>query len=192
MTNKRPLATMLMENGAKIVMELYPEEAPNTVNSFIYLANRGMFDKHAIQRIVPGFVVDASYNAFGKEECKYLIANESRSHGVPNDIVIEPGVIAMGGYGEAGIAGGEFFFPLDYHERLQGNYPGFGRILSGLSEIMSWGEVELRPVEYPEDPTIVVNEPVDPIVIDSIRVETFGVDYPPPVKRPMTKKPPSW
>ena len=187
-----PIATIRMENGAEIVIRLCPSEAPNTVNSFISLSNRGLFDGHAIQRIVPGYVVDASYNAFGQEACKYLIANESRSHGVPNNLKMEPGVIAMGGYGEDGIAGGEFFFPLAYHEKLDGNYPAFGVILSGLEEILHWEQAPLRPVPYPQDPTIVINEPVSPIVIASVRVETFGISYPEPVKLPMRNRPPSW
>lgn len=188
----RPIATISMEHGCDIVIALYPEEAPNTVNSFISLANQGCFDRHAIERIVPGYVIDASYTAFGKDACKYLIDNESRAHGFPNQLKVEPGVIAMGGYGEAGIAGGEFFFPLAYYEQLDGHYPAFGKIISGLEEILRWETVPLRPVPYPENPCIEINEPVTPLVISSIRVDTFGVTYPAPVKRPMLEKPPSW
>ena len=52
--NTHPRATLHMANGSKIVIELLPEAAPNTVNSFIYAASRGFMDHHAIQRIVPG------------------------------------------------------------------------------------------------------------------------------------------
>lgn len=48
-----PIATLHMKNGKKIVIELLPESAPNTVNSFIYVASRGYMDHHAIERIVP-------------------------------------------------------------------------------------------------------------------------------------------
>ena len=190
---KHPIATIIMENGAVITIELYPEKAPNTVNSFISLANQGLFDSHAIQRIIPGYVVDASYTAFGRDACKYLIPNESRSNGVANNIRVEPGVIAMGGYGN-GIAGGEFFFPLAYHEKLDGNYPAFGKIISGLEEILSWERLPLRPITSPEDPGIIINEPVTPLVIASIRVKTFGAAYPQPMKLPMNEyeRPPSW
>ena len=71
-----PIATLHMANGRKIVIELLPESAPNTVNSFIYTALRGYLDHHAIERIVPGNWVDVSYTAFGKKECRYLIPNE--------------------------------------------------------------------------------------------------------------------
>ena len=57
---QHPIATITMENGAQIVVELYPEEAPNTVNSFIFLARQGVFDHYAIQRVVPGWVPGAT------------------------------------------------------------------------------------------------------------------------------------
>ncbi|MCL2602548.1 MAG: peptidylprolyl isomerase, partial [Treponema sp.] len=74
---KNPIATITMENNAEIVVELIPELAPNTVNSFIYLASCGAFDNYPIARVEPGFVVDVSTNAFGREVCRYLIENEA-------------------------------------------------------------------------------------------------------------------
>ena len=189
---QRPIVTISMENGAEIVIELYPEEAPNTVNSFLHLAAQQCFDGHAIERIVPGYVVDASYCAFGQEACKYLIDNESLSWGHPNSLRVEPGVIAMGGYGEDGIAGGEFFFPLAYHEKLDGHYPAFGKILSGLEEVLRWEMVATRPVPYPGHPELAVNEPLAPLVIRSVRAETFGVQYQAPVRRAVQNRPPNW
>ena len=191
--DKRPIAAIAMENGSEIIIALYPDEAPNTVSSFVFLANRGFFDGHAIQRIVPGYVVDVSFNAFGHDECKYLIENESRSCGFPNNIRVEPGVIAMGGYGENGIAGAEFFFPLEYHEKLDGNYPAFGKIIEGLETILSWGKLPLRKIEYPGgNAAIEANEPLDPLVIKSVRVDTFGAVYPEPRKRAAAYVPPGW
>ena len=78
--NLHPIATLHMANGSKIVVELLPEAAPNTVNSFVYAASRGFMDHHAIQRIVPGNWVDVTYQAFGHKECQYLIPNEFELH----------------------------------------------------------------------------------------------------------------
>lgn len=175
-----PIATISMRSGAHIRIELHPDQAPNTVASFISLANAGLFDDYPISRIVPGYVVDASYTAFGRDACKYLIANESRCSGFPNTLRVEPGVIAMGGYPQ-GIAGGEFFFPLAYFEKLDGHYPAFGVILEGMEEVRRWTGVPLCPVPgAPEG--VEINEPVTPIYIDRVRVETFGSAFPPPVK----------
>ena len=65
-----------MANGRRIVIELLPESAPNTVCSFIHAASHGWLDHHAIERIVPGNWVDVSYSAFGREECRYLIPDD--------------------------------------------------------------------------------------------------------------------
>jgi len=94
-----------MANGRNIVIELLPESAPNTVNSFIYTASRGYLDHHAIERIVPGNWVDVSYTAFGKKECRYLIPNEFELNPDVVPLDSHPGAVCMGGYGEAGLAG---------------------------------------------------------------------------------------
>lgn len=181
-----------MEGGASIVIELLPELAPNTVNSFIHLAKLGCFDGHAIQRIVPGYVADMSYSAFGKDYAKYLIPNESRNNGfAQNTMTVQPGVVAMGGYRD-GIAGGEFFFPYALSERIDGNYPGFGTVLEGWDEVERWATVELVPVHYEPYPDMKVNRPATPIVIKRVTVETFGREFPPPVTTPIHKMPPSW
>ena len=86
-----PRVTFTMADGAKIVLELRPDQAPNTVASFLHLCRLGVYTGHSIQRIVPGYVIDASYNAFGDERAKYLIENESTSHGFPNHLKLEPG-----------------------------------------------------------------------------------------------------
>ena len=188
---KNPIACITMENNVEILIELIPEEAPNTVKSFIYLAQKGCFDNYAIQRVVPGYVVDISYSAFGKEACKFLIANESISHGYANKIEMKPGVIAMGGY-QNGIAGGEFFFPLAVNEKLTGNYPAFGKIIKGMEEIRRWEKVELKPVFLENEPDIVVNEPKEAIIIKKVEVDTFGISYDPPEKLEGVKLPLNW
>ena len=162
MSKKNPVATILMENGAKIVIELLPEAAPNTVNSFLYAAKRRVFDHHAIERIVPDSWIDMSYTGFRKKEGQYLIPYESRLHPeiTPPDTIF--GCVAMGGYGELGQAGCEFFFPL------------------GTEEILRLKDVRTRPVEdFPYD--VAVNTPVEPQVIREVTVETFGEAYPDPV-----------
>ncbi len=173
-----PIAVMTMESGAEVVIELLPESAPNTVASFIHLAKLGVFDGHAIERIVPGSWVDASYRAFHREEAKYLIPRESELHPEIEPLESHPGCICMGGY-KAGLAGGEFFFPLRDCPEHKGVYPVFGRVISGMDEIYRLERVETRPVE---GLGMAVNCPLEPEVIKSVKVDTFGVDYPEPVK----------
>ena len=133
MTN--PKATLHMANGADIVIELLPEAAPNTVNSFIYAASHGYLDHHAIERIVPGNWVDVSYTAFGHKELQYLIPNEFALNPDVTPLDSHPGCVCMGGYGEAGLASCEFFFPLRDCPDHKGTYPVFGKVISGMNEI---------------------------------------------------------
>lgn len=190
--NKRhPIATLIMEGGARIQIELYPEEAPETVNSFLFLARNGVFDHHAIERIAPGFVADMSYTAFGKELARYLIPYETRDAGFPNHLPAAPGYIVMGGY-EQGIAGGEFFFPFRENSRITWHYPAFGRVTAGWEEIARWNALPVREVELPLEPPVTLTVPLEPPVIREVRVETFGVTYPEPRRLTGVALPENW
>jgi len=177
---KNPIATITMENGVEIVIELIPELAPNTVNSFIYLAARGAFDNYKIARVEPGFVVDVSTNAYNREICRYLIENEAGKIAAEKRLTPELGVIGMGGY-DNGIAGGEFFFPLDHVQRLDGNYPMFGKIIKGAEEIARIGMGPVEEFAY-NTPGMVLHKPVNKEIILTVKVETHGVDYPEPLR----------
>ena len=52
-----PIVTFEMESGGKMVAELYPEVAPNTVNNFISLIKKGFFDGLIFHRVIPGFMI---------------------------------------------------------------------------------------------------------------------------------------
>ena len=176
-----PKATLHMANGSKIVIELLPEHAPNTVNSFLHVAAQGLMDNHAIQRIVPGNWVDVSYTAFGKKEAQYLIPNEFQLNPQVVPLDSHPGVVCMGGYGEAGLASCEFFFPLRECPDHKGTYPVFGRVLEGMEEIWRLEKVETVPVDFPIE-GVEVNEPVEPQIIERVELELYGETYPEPVK----------
>ena len=176
-----PTATFYMANGAKIVIELLPDAAPNTVNSFISCALKGCMDGHAIQRIVPGKWVDFSYTAFNREECKYLIPREADLHPEIEPLDSHPGCVCMGGYGEEGNAGCEPFFPLKDCPEHKGIYPVFGRVTEGMEEIYRLEKVETTPVQtaYPD---YIVDTPVQPQIIEQVVLELHGKTYPEPVK----------
>ena len=186
-----PIATFFLAHGQNIVCELYPEEAPNTVRSFLYLARLGCFDHHAMERLVPGYVADLSYTAFGRPEAKYLIPYEAQAKGFPNHLRLTPGTIGMGGY-ENGIAGGEFFFPLAEDPRLEYNYPAFGRVIAGLEEILRWNTLPVREVPTHLGPGVRVAAPVEPIVFERVEIQTFGADYPPPERLEGAVLPANW
>ncbi len=186
-----PRATLYLENGKKIVIELLPEAAPNTVNSFIHIAKQGYMDHHAIERIVPGNWIDVSYSAFGKKECQYLIPNEFTLHPEITPLDSHPGAVCMGGYGEAGLASCEFFFPLRDCPDHKGIYPVFGKVLEGMEELYRLEKVDTRPVDFPIE-GVEVNEPLIPEVIERVELELFGVEYPEPIKVEHPQLPVCW
>ncbi len=187
-----PTATLYMANGAKITIELLPEYAPNTVNSFIYAASHEVFDQHPIERIVPGNWIDMSYTGFRKAEGQYLIPYESNLHPEISPLDSDVGCVCMGGYGELGQAGCEFFFPLRACPEHKGLYPVFGKVISGLDEILRLEHIPTRPVEDFPIPGIEVNTPVTPEIIDHVELNLHGVSYPDPIRINEGVLTPSW
>ncbi len=180
---QNPVAVMTMENGSKVVIELYPSEAPNAVTSFIWLANRGLFDNRAIKRVVHDWVVQPSSTSFdGDPECEFSLEGEFEANGHKNDIKFEKGTVGMGGDGVRYSSGSCFFFALSTEAcaRLNGKYTGFGKVIEGFEEIERIAAVKTIPRPAPEG--VSINEPVVPEIIASIRVETFGEVYGEPVK----------
>lgn len=186
-----PQATLHMANGSAVVIELLPEHAPNTVNSFLFAAKNGYLDHHEIERIVPGNWIDMSYTAFGHRECQYLIPNEFTLHPEIEPLDSHPGAVCMGGYGEAGLASCEFFFPLRDCPDHKGIYPVFGRVLSGMEELWRLEQVETIPVDFPIE-GVEVNRPIQPEILEWVELELFGETYPDPIRVEHPELPVCW
>ena len=186
---KNPTAAIRLSTGGTIRLELYPEIAPHAVTSFLYLAQRRVFDGFPIERIVPGWVVDVTYHAFQKPEACYFIPNDTKS-GRYLDAVF--GTVGLGGYGAPDIAGGEFFFPLADCPAITGKYPIFGKVVGGLDELRRLEQAETVPVSYPGMPDVKINTPVVPVYLEEVTVETFGVEYGEPERLHGVEKPHFW
>lgn len=186
-----PIATLYNANGTKIVIELLPEYAPNTVNSFIYAASHGYLDHHALERVVPGNWIDMSYTAFGHKEMQYLIPRESELHPEIEPLPSTPGCVCMGGY-DNGLASCEFFFPLRDCPDHKGIYPVFGKVIEGMDEIWRLEKVPTEPVTDFPIASVEVNRPVEPQILDHVELELFGVEYPEPVRVETDEMPACW
>jgi peptidyl-prolyl cis-trans isomerase B (cyclophilin B) len=176
---KNPIATITLNNGKKIVLELRPDYAYNEVCSFISAATKGYYDHFAIQRIVPGSWIDVSYNAFFRRECQYFLPNRIEEESNGNVKVPELGDVCLGYFSDEEISGTEFFFPLRKAEELTGKCPVFAQVTEGIDELQRMEKVETYP--NPFEP-VEINVPRNPEVIVSVEIETFGGDYPEPEK----------
>lgn len=184
-----PIATVRLNNGKKIVMELRPEYAYNEVCSFISAATKGYYNNFAIQRIVPGSWIDVSYNAFFRKECQYFLPNRIKEESNGNIKVPELGDVCLGYFSDEEIAGTEFFFPLRKVEALAGKCPVFAQVTEGIEELLRMEKVETYP--NPCEP-VEINVPRTPEIIVGVGIETFGEVYPEPDKFFPKQIPDNW
>ena len=172
---KNPVATFEMENGAKMVAELYPDKAPNTVNNFIALANAGFYDGLIFHRVIPGFMIQGGDpNGTGMGGPGYPIRGEFSGNGFEkNDLIHQTGVLSMARAMDPNSAGSQFFIMVAPAPHLDGQYAAFGQVCENVEEAIRISEVK----------TDWNDKPKEPVVIKSVRVETFGVEYPEPEKK---------
>ncbi|MBR4035457.1 MAG: peptidylprolyl isomerase [Oscillospiraceae bacterium] len=177
---RNPIARMYTSKGV-ITIELYPQSAPNTVNSFIWAAKEKMYKDRLIKRVVPGFVLQPSYCYFDDKRCDYMLSGEFESNGVTNDIKMEKWTVAMAGDGDKEAHGCEFFITLsdEAGAKLQGKFAAFGKVIDGFDEVIRLENVPTKPV-FPEGVGATINQPIEDEFMLNIEVDTFGVEYPQP------------
>ena len=185
-------ATFFMKNKSKIVLKLLPEKAPNTVASFVHAVKIGVYNDHAIQRIVPRKWIDLSYDAFGKKEAKYLLPDEFKLHPEIQPLPVKAGYVCMGGYGELGLSGCEVFFPLTDQIQLTGTYPVFAKVIDGMDELKRLEKVKTHPVEKFPYKNVEVNEPIKPEIIDRVVLDPENIDFPLPIVLKNKELPKTW
>ena len=108
---QNPIVTFEMENGGKMVAELYPEVAPNTVNNFINLVQSGFYNGLIFHRVIPGFMIQGGCpNGNGMGGPGYEINGEFAANGFhQNDLLHETGVLSMARTMAPNSAGSQFF-----------------------------------------------------------------------------------
>lgn len=142
---KNPVVALHIENYGSVVMELYPEIAPNTVNNFIYLVKTGFYDDNTFHRLVPGFVLQGGDpTGTGTGGPGYQIKGEFSKNGVENNLKHTKGVVSMARSGYSNdTAGSQFFIMLDDASYLDGDYAAFGKVIDGWNNIEQIVENEI-------------------------------------------------
>lgn len=196
---KNPIATMEVEGYGTVKIELYPDQAPETVANFIKLANNGFYNGLTFHRTIPDFMIQGGdkngdgtgsptlKNLLGDsaEDKEYAIKGEFLANQVKNTIKHKKGTISMArsdysslGLNEQGYnsAGSQFFIvTTDMTSSLDGSYAAFGQVTEGYDIVEKIANVDV--VTRDENAEEGLNKPVNPPVIKSLSVETFGVDY---------------
>ena len=166
-----PIATITMENGSKIVCELYPDIAPESVRNFISLANRGFYNGLIFHRVIPGFMIQGGCpQGTGMGGPGYCIKGEFAANGFQNDLKHSRGVLSMARSQAPNTAGSQFFIMHQDGYFLDGQYAAFGMVMEGMEEVDRIASVRTNGQD----------KPYEPQTIASITVETHGVEYPAP------------
>ena len=130
---EKPIMTLTMENGGKIVCELYPEKAPQSVRNFISLANSGFYDGLIFHRVISGFMIQGGCpQGTGMGGPGYCIKGEFKLNGVNNNLSHKRGVLSMARAQSPNSAGSQFFIMHEDGEFLDGQYAAFGKVLEGI------------------------------------------------------------
>ena len=170
---QNPIVTIEMENGGVIKAELYPDVAPNSVNNFISLIQKGFYDGLIFHRCIPGFMIQGGCpQGTGTGGPGYSIKGEFAQNGVKNDLLHDRGVLSMARAMHPNSAGSQFFIMVEKAPHLDGEYAAFGKVIEGM-------DVADAIVNTKRDR---MDRPYEDQRMKSVTVETFGVDYPAPEK----------
>ena len=156
-------ATIEMENGGVMTLELYPEKAPKTVENFVNLANEGFYDGLIFHRVISGFMIQGGDpTGTGMGGPGYTIDGEFRMNGFDNDIKHTRGVISMARAMDPKSAGSQFFIMHKDAPHLDGSYAAFGKMTDGFDVLDKIANVATnysdRPVEEQKIKTVTVEE----------------------------------
>lgn len=171
---QNPIVTFEMENGDVIKAELYPEIAPNTVNNFVSLVNKGFYNGLIFHRVIEGFMIQGGCpDGTGMGGPGYSIKGEFNQNRFKNNLKHTEGVLSMARAMHPDSAGSQFFIMHKTSPHLDGAYAAFGKVTEGMDVVNKIAEID----------TDFRDRPIVPQVMKSVTVETFGVEYPEPEKK---------
>ncbi len=169
---ENPIVTITMQDGGVIKAELYPDLAPNSVNNFISLIQKGFYNGLIFHRVIRGFMIQGGCpDGTGMGGPGYSIRGEFSQNGFENNLKHTAGVLSMARAMDPDSAGSQFFIMHKNSPHLDGSYAAFGKVTEGMDVVN----------RIAETPTY-NDRPYENQVMKSVTVETFGVEYPEPEK----------
>ncbi len=171
MANQNPIVTITMENGDVMRAELYPEIAPQTVNNFVTLVSKGFYNGLIFHRVIENFMIQGGDpEGTGMGGPGYHIKGEFSGNGFTNDLKHTTGVLSMARAQHPDSAGSQFFIMHKNAPHLDGSYAAFGKLIEGEEVLNKIAECDVDWNDRPRKAQ----------VMETVTVETFGVEYPEP------------
>ncbi len=152
-----------MENGKKIELELYPDQAPNTVKNFLHLAAGGFYNGLTFHRVIKGFMIQGGCpEGSGTGGPGYQIKGEFSANGFNNTLRHSRGVISMARANDPDSAGSQFFIMHENGFFLDGQYAAFGRVISGMEAVDEIANTKTGAGDKPKTPQVIKSVTVSP------------------------------
>ena len=154
-----PKIKVEMDDGSFFVMELYPEYAPETVDNFVELVNKGFYNGLTFHRVIPGFVVQGGCpNGTGMGGSGKNIKGEFASNGFEgNTLSHKKGIVSMARAQDKNSASSQFFVCLDDVTYLDGDYAAFGEVVEGMDTVEAIAASKTDPSDKPMTPVVMKN-----------------------------------
>ena len=129
-------AVIITTNEGTFMIELFPEDAPNTVNNFLKLVESGYYDGIVFHRIIPNFMIQTGDpNTIGPDSDRSLWGQGGPGYNIKeefNTIQHDRGIVSMARSHHPDTAGSQFFIVHKDSNQLDGKYTAFGRLAPGL------------------------------------------------------------
>ena len=160
-------ATITLESGDEIELELYPELAPKTVDNFVELAEDGFYDGTIFHRVIEDFMIQGGgYDENLKEKKASTIEGEFAANNFENTLSHTRGVISMARAQQFDSASSQFFIVQQDATYLDGQYAAFGIVTDGMDVVDEIASSRTGSVSSAGMDDV----PVKPIVIESITI----------------------
>lgn len=170
---KNPVVTFETADGKIFKAELYPETAPNTVNNFLSLVQKGFYNGIVFHRVIEGFMIQGGDpTGTGTGGPGYHIKGEFSANGFANPLKHERGVLSMARAQHPDSAGSQFFVMHKNAFYLDGQYAAFGKVIEGMDAVDA---IATTATDYRD-------RPISEQKLAKVTAETFGVAYPEPQK----------
>lgn len=149
------MITIEMKDGKKIVIELYENEAPETVQNFMELVSSGFYNGLTFHRVIDGFMVQGGCpDGTGMGGSGKNIKGEFKQNGVENNLKHTRGVVSMARSMMPNSASSQFFIVHKDAPHLDGSYAAFGRVISGIEVVDEIATVAVDANDKPLEPQI--------------------------------------
>lgn len=161
-------ASIVLEDGGEISLELYPDLAPETVENFVELAEDGFYDGTIFHRVIEDFMIQGGgYDENLNEKKTSTITGEFAENGFENSLSHGRGVISMARTTDPDSASSQFFIVQKNSTYLDGKYAAFGKVTDGMEIVDEIAGVKTGTVAA----TGMEDVPIEPIIIETITIE---------------------